>query len=78
MFTNTSWDLWSGVPIWWEWVGTVGGKGVWFGLPVWTVGMEREGRGRERQGVEGYCGALHTTWQPVQVVFLILILNPFK
>ena len=26
MFTNTSLDPWSGLPIWWEWVGRVGGE----------------------------------------------------
>ena len=27
MFTNTSSDPWSaGLPVWWEWVGTVGGR----------------------------------------------------
>ena len=33
------------------------GKGVWSGLPVWTVGMDREGRGRGEGKARG-CGLL--------------------
>ena len=55
--TNKSLDLSSGLPIWWEWIGTVGerkGKGVGERSMVWIacmVGMgreDREGEGKVR------------------------------
>ena len=55
-----------------------GGKEYGHGLSVWTLSMEREGRGggRDRQGVEGYCwGLIHYLTASTSSLFIIDIIS---